>query len=162
LVTVAVVGVIGLTAAFLTGTRRVRRPNPPAAMGDVRTVMSAQNAYKELKVDGGWYAADLRCLVSPTSCSAGYPAQAPTFLDASFADPELTRWGYRRRFASARQDLALPPKAADSYAYLVVPLEGADAPSFCGDASGQILRSGQSAPTVSIENGRCVGGMPLH
>ena len=129
------------------------RANEAAAVGDLRTILSGQAAYAS--ANGGAYD-ELRCLVEPATCLAGYAG--PHFVDKSLLQPEKT--GYRRKFHPG----AKAPKAKDvtsatslaTYAYTAVPVTLGETGQrgFCGDDRGLICFTADgSEPKTS--GGRC-------
>ena len=121
--------VLGIFAAIaIPALLRARiSANEANAIGDTRSVISAQAAYQTTT---GHYA-ELSCLAAPTSCDASYPAGAPPFLIAELANARQ-RKGYIRNFVLAAD--------GTSFAYFAVP-EGQDRTgvrAFCGDASGLV------------------------
>ncbi len=117
--------------------------NESMAIGDIRTMISAQAAYQS--ANGGHYEGRLACLTTPADgCIPDYPATGPTFLD-----PQLTslnpKSGYQRRFeVGARPGDLNPgissPTSVSSFAYVAVPIQRGKtgARGFCGDGSGII------------------------
>ena len=123
--------------------------NEAAAIGDIRTVISAEAAYQSGQ----------RRLLRP----AGVPGRAreclpaysgPTFLDPSLASAAM-KSGYRRTFhpgppcPAAPTGRAAPRGSLESFAYVAVPEKaGPDggARAFCGDASGPHLRFTRADP----------------
>jgi hypothetical protein len=88
--------------------RHPRNATEATAIGDIRTVIMAQEVYKS--ANGGYYEGNLRCLAEPHSgCLPNYPANAPTFLDSSIAS--LTpRAGYVREFVAGPSPKRLDPR----------------------------------------------------
>ena len=64
--------------------------NESAAIGDCRTVISAQHAYAS--ANGGFFDS-LECLAFPTSCIPNYPVNAPQFLDEETAGASVKSAG---------------------------------------------------------------------
>jgi hypothetical protein len=132
--------------------------NESAAIGDVRTVISAQAAYQAS--NAGFYEARLPCLASPTGCIPQYPPNAPTFLD-----PQLTslqpKSGYARAFHPGPVAPQRPAYASETsvlgFAYSAVPVKQGETGvrSFCGDARGAVMfcSDGRQPP---VSNGSCV------
>jgi len=127
--------------------------NEPATLGDIRTVIETQKAYKEL--NGGLYGT-LECLAQPSACVAGYPPTGPVFLDSTLASGQ-PKSGYERRFIAGPPPANGQRRSMTSYAYVAVPthprLTGTRA--FCGDSSGALCVTvdGQVPPVVT---GRCI------
>ena len=137
--------------------------NEAAAIGDVRTVISAEAAYGSANCDTY---GRLECLSNPRGpgCIAGYPATAPTFLDATLTAAQV-KSGYRRAFhPGAEVALADRPGCAggtglESFAYTAEPETRGrtGVRGFCGDDSGRICFTADgSVPPVT--NGRCAEG----
>jgi type II secretory pathway pseudopilin PulG len=137
--------------------------NEAAAIGDVRTVISAQAAYAA--ANGGFYD-EPACLGRPETCIPGY--QGPSFLSAEMA--ALTaRSGYDRTFHAgppadaSRSAQPISPSSLTSFAIVLVPSTPGrtGVRAFCGDASGQVCYTGDgSAPEVL--DGMCQACQPLY
>jgi prepilin-type N-terminal cleavage/methylation domain-containing protein len=99
LIVVAIIGIIAAIAIPSLLRARVSA-NEAAAIGDTRTVISAEAAYQS--ANSGFYG-QLTCMSTPSSCIPGYAAAAPTFLDSSLASSgTLVKQGYTRTwFANA-------------------------------------------------------------
>lgn len=113
-----------------------------AALGDLRTMVSAQAAYQSANV--GWYEGRLSCLGTPWDCIPRYPRSGPRFLDPELASGQV-KLSYSRKLIAGPKPNRLPagqasPSSATRYAYTVTPVPGAPqgSRSFCGDASGNI------------------------
>ena len=137
-VAVAIVPIIGIVAAIaIPSLLRARvAANEAGSIGDIRTVISAQAAYQS--ANGGYYGT-ITCLATPSGCIAGY--NGPNFLDATLAQPQLTKNGYDRRWfetpAGAR------PGSVESFCYSATPSQQnqTGVRSFGGDGSGMIVFS---------------------
>ncbi len=152
---------IGMTSAIAIPSLLKARvsANEAAAIGDIRTMISAQAAYQS--ANGGYYEGRLACLNVPTDgCIPQYTAAAPTFLDSQLAS--LTpKSGYTRRFEVAPPATSIDPSVSSptsvgSFAYVAVPIQPGQTGvrGFCGDASGIICFTPDgSAPQVS--DGAC-------
>lgn len=132
---------LGIVAAIaIPSLLRARvSANEAAAIGDTRTVISAQAAYQSMS---GRYG-ELSCLTAPTTCDTTYPATAPVFLDARFADAGPQQ-GYARRFALAVD--------GTGFTYISIPEQQnrTGVRSFCGDATGIVCALPQQfAPAFS-------------
>lgn len=151
--------VIGIIAAIaIPSLLRARvAANEASAIGDTRTVISAEAAYAY--ANAGHYDS-LECLARPAGCIPGYAAGQPTFIG-----PELlasTRGGYRRTFhpgepaESAGRGTAYSPSSVQSFAYVSEPLTRGQTGvrAFCGDSSGVVCQSrdGRMPP---VAEGRC-------
>jgi len=121
------------------------------ALGDVRSVISAEKAYSEAN-QGAF--GRLKCLAAPPSC--GWPADFPKFVDAETAALK-PRGGYSYFFIPGK------PKAGStdrdglaSYAYLAVPAKPGEGSGkgFCGDDTGRVCFTEDGTPPAVL-NGRC-------
>jgi len=112
-----------------------------AVIGDIRTVLSAQAAYRA--ANGGFFDSRLDCLQSPAGCIPGYPDDGPRFLDGNLTSLE-PRNGYQRSFVpgpAAEGDPAVVSRSrTESYAYVAVPTDPgySGVRGFCGDSSGAV------------------------
>jgi type II secretory pathway pseudopilin PulG len=142
-VVLAAVAFIGIIAAIAVPSLLRARisANEAAAIGDVRSVISAQIAYSSS--NGGNFD-QLECLVKPAECIPGYPANGPSFLLEALPALKL---GYERELILGmpvdRSDVAfanLSPTSAESFAYIVYPVTAGTTGvrSFCGDYTGRI------------------------
>jgi hypothetical protein len=139
--------------------------NEGGTIGDLRTIVSAQAVYQS--ANGGLYG-EPECLSVPTTCISGYPATAPTFLDAHLFAGE--RRGYRWRFhagpaTTVTGGVETDPspgrtyRGLERYAVTAVPTQPGDTGfrGFCGDASGIIcVTPDGSEPPVT--GGACPAG----
>src|SRR6185436_17048947 len=91
-----VVAIIGIIAAIaIPSLLRARvSANEAAAIGDTRTVLSAEAAYQSAA--SGFYG-DITCLNTPSACIPSY-GSGPTFVDSSIAALG-SRIGYVRTFS---------------------------------------------------------------
>jgi hypothetical protein len=135
--------------------------NEAAAIGDIRTVISAEAAYQS--ANSGYYD-KLECLGKPETCIPDY--NGPYFLDATLASGE-DKNGYRRTFhagPAAPPTSGASPSSLSTYAYVAVPTEWEQtgARAFCGDASGVIWVTTKRR-TPLVVNGECsqTGAEPL-
>jgi type IV pilus assembly protein PilA len=132
--------------------------NESAAIGDIRTVISAQAAYQS--ANAGFYGGRLECLATPSLCIPGYPANGPTFLDSGLASLS-PKSGYSRKFyvSSLLVGGGVEPTSRSSvasYAYVAAPIKVGQTGirGFCGDASGVICYTAEgSAPRT--RDGTC-------
>jgi hypothetical protein len=126
--------------------RRDQESGDGWAIGDVRTVISAQAAYQS--VNGGFYDT-LECLRGPGRCIPSYPANAPVFLEAATATP---RNGYRARFdpgPAAEKTPVTSPSSLTSYAVWMIPDEGRPGRTLCGDHTGIVCTvEGRTPPAT--------------
>jgi hypothetical protein len=128
--------------------------NVAAALGDVRTVMSAEAAYTT--VNGGCYDS-LACLGDPQGCISSYPACAPTFVDSAIASGRVKQ-GYLRTFTPGASACGggLSKSSTRTFAYVVAPsVPGKTGTcSFCGDSTGVICYRADGRPP-SAAGGLC-------
>ena len=128
--------------------------NPESAIiGDIRTVISGQDAYKS--ANGGYYGTP-ECLSRPSVCIPGYPEVAPTFLDSALASGQ-PQSGYERHFIAGPPAGKGRPSSMTSYAYVAVPIEPGKSGirGFCGD-SGETICSTSNGQMPQVKDGRCV------
>jgi type IV pilus assembly protein PilA len=145
LIVVAIIGIIAAVAIPSLLRARITA-NEAAAIGDIRTVISAQVAYST--ANGSFYERDLTCMTGAPGgavCIPGYPATAPTFVDNTIA-ALTTKSGYTRLTAStgppppAPVPLNISPSSVSSYAYGAVPvsLNKSGVRGFAGDTAGTV------------------------
>jgi len=140
LIVVAIIGIIAAIAIPSLLRARVSA-NESGAIGDVRTVMSAQAAFSSSS--GGFYG-ELQCLASPDGCIPNYPATAPTFLDPAIGQTGtvVTKSGYSRQQNDGAANS--PPNGStgydDTFTYVATPSvqNQTGVRGFAGDASGRI------------------------
>jgi prepilin-type N-terminal cleavage/methylation domain-containing protein len=144
LIVVAIIGIIAAIAIPALLRARVSA-NESAAIGDIRTVISAQAAYSSS--NGGFYDV-LTCLSSPSGgCIPSYPSSAPTFLDAnlSSAGGAIVKQGYTRFLSAGPGALApnVSPTSILTYVYGGIPTFAArtGVRGFAGDHSGKICET---------------------
>lgn len=151
-----VVGVGIIAAVAIPSLLRARvAANEASALGDLRSVISAQAVYASSS--GGVYGSPA-CLAAPSSCLSDYPAGMP-LLDASLVI-EGTKGGYVRTFHSGPpMSSATGVEGLSSFAVTLVPAEPGQTGvrSFCGDASGLICQDPTGAP-FDAEAGACPAG----
>ena len=133
--------------------------NEAGAIGDVRTVISAEAAYQSANC--GAYGR-LECLSNPrgAGCVVDYPATGPTFLDADLTSARV-KSGYRREFHPGT-DVVLNAGAGcpggaglESFAYTAVPdTRQTGVRGFCGDSTG-IVCSTRDGSVPDTAGGRC-------
>jgi type II secretory pathway pseudopilin PulG len=153
---VAFVGIIAAIAIPSLLRARVSA-NEAAAIGDLRTVISAELAYASS--NGGQFD-QLECLAKPQECIPGYPPDGPVFLSEV---PPAARAGYQREFqvglpadGSEVAFANLSPSSVQSFVYIAYP-ENAGVTGtrgFCTDYTGRICvtTDGSRPPVV---NGMC-------
>jgi type IV pilus assembly protein PilA len=149
-------GGMGIMAAIIVPSLLKARvsANESSAIGDVRTVISAQAAYQS---ESAGYYGDLGCLGKPTDCMPRY--KGPVFLGADLAAGG-TKTGYVRAFHAGPQ---VPKRARtfDAYAYTAVPAEPGKSGtrSFCGDSTG-VVRFDAKGGDIKPVNGACPESLP--
>ncbi|MGH9390027.1 MAG: hypothetical protein ACRD1Z_10455, partial [Vicinamibacteria bacterium] len=153
-VLLALVAFIGIIAAIaIPSLLRARvSANEAQAIGDLRTVISAETAYASQ--NGGHYD-QLECLAKPQECIPGYPPQGPVFLSEL---PPAVRAGYIREFqvglpadGSEVAFANLSPSSVQSFVYLAYPESPVTGVrGFCADYTGRICvtMDGSQPPVV--------------
>jgi type IV pilus assembly protein PilA len=147
--------VLGIAAAIaIPGLLRARvSANEATAIGDLRAVTSAEEAYRA--ANGGYYDT-LECLTRPAFCIPGYSGAAQ--LDAAHA--ASTKAGYRRTFYPGPPPATLSPtvsrSSVTSFAYVAVPAQpnATGVRSFCGDSSGRLCYIADGSPP-GVVDGAC-------
>lgn len=135
LIVVAIIGVIATISIPALLRARVSA-NEAAAIGDTRTVVSAEAAYHA--ASSGHYGT-ITCLSTPSGCLPGY--NGPSFLDIVIGVPGvLLKEGYLRSWTQT-VDTDGPPGSVESYCYQSLPSSQGKTGvrSFGGDASGTIV-----------------------
>jgi prepilin-type N-terminal cleavage/methylation domain-containing protein len=147
LIVVAIIGIIAAIAIPSLLRARVSA-NEAAAIGDTRTVISAEAAYQS--ANSGFYG-ELTCMATPSSCIPNYATAAPTFLDSSLAGVSTnTKQGYSRTWfsAPATAGTAGLTGPVDTFCYASNPAVAnkTGVRSFGGDSSGVVGQS--NSPTA--------------
>ena len=131
--------------------------NEAAAIGDLRTIMSAEDFYQ--RANGGFYDT-LACLATPSNCIPGYPADGPFYLGEDIAALTV-KDGYGRAF-SWRPPAQKPGQNASRtsvgfYAVVLWPDEVGKTGQrgFCGDADGFICFTTDGSMPKLGKDGRC-------
>ena len=137
LMMVAIIGIIAAIAIPSLLRARVAA-NESAAIGDVRTVISAEAAYESRAGSYG----TLECLAVPAQpgCIDGYAAGQPAFIDMKLAEAR-TKGGYVRSFGRGRARPTPQSRGGlASFCYAVMPAQPGQTGtrSFAGDQSGRI------------------------
>ena len=134
------VAIIGIVAAIaIPSLLRARvSANESSAIGDVRSVISAEAAYESRAGSFG----TLECLALPAQpgCIEGYAAGQPAFLDATLAQA-ITKGGYVRSFSRGRpKPTAQSRQGLASFCYAAMPSQPGQtgSRSFAGDHTGRI------------------------
>ena len=150
-----VAGALALTAAVpLAGVIRARvASNEATTIGDIRTVIVAQAAYRA--ANGGWYEGNFACLAIHGGCVPSSPSSNPTFLDSQVASL-LPRAGYIRYIGSVGSapvtaDPTISMTSVSDYAYTASPVQQnqTGVRGFGGDGTGFICFSTDGAQTPS-------------
>jgi type IV pilus assembly protein PilA len=155
LIVVAIIGIIAAIAIPSLLRARVSA-NEAAAIGDTRTVISAEAAYHSTA--SGFYGS-LTCLATPSGCLPAYSTASPTFLDGVIASgPTLAKEGYVRTWfeSPATAGAAGLTGALDLYCYQSQPSlqNKTGVRSFGGDTSGIVqANSGVACCTATGING---------
>jgi type IV pilus assembly protein PilA len=144
LIVVAIIGIIAAIAIPSLLRARVSA-NEAATIGDVRTVISGQQAYQS--ANGGYYGSKMECLSEPWAggaCIPSYPTNAPTFLDSAVG-AKSPKSGYVRSFTWIDEPAGVDTAAtgadsATAFLYTGTPQTGGQTGvrSFGGDASGVV------------------------
>ena len=124
---VIVVAVAGILASVMIPAliRGRVAANESATIGDIRTIISAQAAYRT--ANGGFYDSRLDCLVDPdeAGCIPSYATNAPSFLDSQLASL-TSKAGYNRWFIGADAPSPIPATSSTTsvrkYRYDATPL----------------------------------------
>ena len=139
LIVVAIIAILAAVAIPALMRSRISA-NESAAVGDIRTVLSAQAAYHS--VNGGYYEGSLACLTNPSGCLPSYPASGPTFLDSNLAalNPKA---GYNRMFSAGTPPApqgTISPTSMTTYKYDAIPSVQSQSGirGFAGDQSGRL------------------------
>jgi hypothetical protein len=134
-------GIGTLAAIAVPSLLRARvSANEAAAIGDIRTVISAEATYSAS--NRGAYG-ELGCLSEPGGCLPHYTG--PRFLDSKLTSLE-NRSGYRRAFFPGKPTKA-GSKGLSGFAYTATPLEPGTTGvrSFCGDSNGVVCADPRGA-----------------
>jgi type II secretory pathway pseudopilin PulG len=150
---------IGIIAAIaIPSLLRARvSANEAGAIGDIRSVISAEAAYSS--ANAGYYDT-LECLAAPTRCIPNYPASGPTFIDSQLT--QALKGGYRRSFHPgpsadpAGRGTSYSPSSLGSFAYVAEPAtpNQTGIRAFCGDERGMVCQTMDGA-MPPIVDGHC-------
>ena len=154
LIVVAIIGIIAAIAIPSLLRARVSA-SESAAIGDIRTVISAEAAYHA--ANGGFYG-PLDCLAAPfqANCIPNYPTNAPIFLDSQLASLN-PKQGYSRAFQPG------PPTGLrldiPCYVYHAIPIiiGQSGVRAFAADCSGTLCftSDGSQVPAANGVLGAC-------
>lgn len=134
LIVVAIIGIIAAIAIPSLLRARISA-NEAAAVGDIRSVISAEAAYHSAN---SAYYGNITCLGTPVGCIPNYPPTAPTFLDPLIASL-VTKGGYARSFSQDTPNAGGITGAANTYCYQAKPASAqTGVRSFSGDAGAII------------------------
>ncbi len=136
LIVVAIIGIIAAIAIPSLLRARVSA-NESAAIGDIRSVVSAEAAYQSANL--GNYGV-ISCLAQPDQCITNYNIAAPTFIDPNVASL-MAKGGYNRLFMPGPTSAGnTAPGSIDIFCYSATPsvLNQTGVRGFGGDSSGRI------------------------
>jgi type IV pilus assembly protein PilA len=143
LIVVAIIGIIAAIAIPSLLRARVSA-NEAGAIGDTRTVISAEAAYHA--ANSGYYG-NLTCLSTPSTCITGY--NGPSFLDNTVAGATtVLKQGYTRNWLeTAGSGTGVPVGGLDAYCYQATPSRTGKTGvrGFGGDSSGIVQTNAGTA-----------------
>ena len=151
-----VAGALALMAAVpLAGVIRARvASNEATTIGDIRTVIAAQAAYRS--ANGGWYESNFNCLTQHGGCIPSSPISNPTFLDSQLASL-VPRTGYARAVGSfgsvpTPADPSVSVSSVSDYVYNASPMQQTQTGvrGFGGDGTGFVCYSPDGARPPSV------------
>jgi len=122
--------------------------NEAGALGDVRSVISAEVAYSSM--NAGFYESRFECLHQPDSCMPGYTG--PPFLDATLG--EQPKGGYLRKLYGGEPAVgAGSPSSVTSFAIVAWPVQQGQTGvrAFCGDATGIVCSATGAEPSTLVD-----------
>jgi type IV pilus assembly protein PilA len=158
LIVVAIIGIIAAIAIPSLLRARVAA-NEAAAIGDTRTVISAEAAYHATA--SGYYG-NITCLATPSSCIFAYGTAAPTFLDSTLAAGTTTnKEGYNRTWLESAPTSAPAglTGAVDAWCYQSRPatVNKTGVRGFGGDTSGivQTNTGGACCTATGVDSAAC-------
>jgi hypothetical protein len=143
------IGALAL-AAFLfsiVGSKNApHRVNESATIGDMRWLVSAQAAYRD--VNGGYFDT-IECLKAPQTCLEGF--EGSPFIGEGFVGQKS---GYVRTFIAGAPPKDLPAKGSktsmESYVYFAKPIRPGESGvrGFCVDRRGEVCATADGASLV--------------
>jgi len=140
LIVVAIIGIIAAIAIPSLLRARVSA-NEAGAIGDTRTIISAEAAYHA--ANSGYYG-NITCLATPAGCITAY--NGPSFLDGTVAaSTVVTKQGYTRNwFETPGTGSSVPAGGSDAYCYQATPTSTGKTGvrGFGGDSSGIVQTNG--------------------
>jgi len=130
--------IIGIIAAIaIPSLLRARvAANEAAAIGNVRTVVTAQVAYQSANqgsYDGRW-----ECLSLPQDCIPGYTG--PSFIDAALFEGPRSGYLFELQGGGPPGTAGLSPSSTDAFVILAYPATAGQTGvrAFCGDGTGRV------------------------
>jgi prepilin-type N-terminal cleavage/methylation domain-containing protein len=156
LIVVAIIGIIAAIAIPSLLRARVSA-NEAQAIGDTRSVISAENTYQS--ANGGFYG-NITCMSVPVNCLTSYTG--PTFLDPSVAQTTINKSGYVRSWIDGPTVATNPPTvgqgAISDFAYVATPANPGQTGvrAFAGQGAGRICftpRNWQESSEESSDEG---------
>jgi prepilin-type N-terminal cleavage/methylation domain-containing protein len=153
LIVVAIIGIIAAIAIPSLLRARISA-NESGAIGDVRSVNSAQHAYAASNSASYGH---MSCLATPTSC--GFGSGTTSFVDSQIGSLDV-KTGYARSFFPGATIGGAPDtNGLDGYLYIATPTAVAQTGNrgFVTDSSGMICYStdGTVPPTTGSRLGDC-------
>lgn len=143
------IAVIGIVAAIaIPSLLRARiAANEAQAIGDIRTVISAEAVYESQSMRYG----SLECLANPSTCLNNYTGGP--LVDTTLVAP--TKGGYTRK-------LLLPPDG-HTFAIVAVPMQRGQTGvrAFCGDVTGVVCATTGAVPKLTAQGCDMAGCTPL-
>jgi hypothetical protein len=150
--------ILALLAILIPSVLRARRsPGVQGGLGEIRTLLSAENAYAS--ANGGYFDSP-SCLAAPATCLPGVPGGIQAFLDRDMAEMG-PHGGYSFRFCAGPAPVLQESRGKVSkgsmmaFAVVALPLEGSGQyKAFCGDSTGRVCARGDGIMPV-VESGHC-------
>lgn len=138
--------------AFATGAsvksllRASESASESMAIGRLRTMLSAQYAFRQGTCDGY---ADLEGLLNPSSVIPNYPVPGPAFLEPGFAQTEAAGYRYELKVEEPVPPTeGCPTRSFRRFEYFASPLEGRGRRSFLITADG-VMRAAEGRPATT-------------
>jgi prepilin-type N-terminal cleavage/methylation domain-containing protein len=148
LIVVAIIGIIAAIAIPSLLRARIAA-NEAAAIGDVRTVVTAEHSYA---ASNGSFYGQMSCLGTPPGC--GFSAQTTPFVDSQLA-AITTKQGYVRSFLAGPVGAGAPDAGLVTFVYFATPsgVSQTGTRGFGGDNSGVICQTTTGAPPPTSGSG---------
>jgi hypothetical protein len=149
-------GLLSLPIVAASGHHSTRFES--AVIGDIRTVVSAQAAYRT--VNGGHADGTLACLAQPRACIPEYNGDQQTLLSERLASL-AERKGYRRSFHPGLTPDRIPPSSSPTsvttWAYVAIPVDPGytGVRGFCGDSNGALCFTTDGTPPALRSDSTC-------